>query len=634
MGKAKKQVIPEFYIGKPFQDISFNKSLWSYMKNLWEDPADYKVLMANRMFNLNVALMKEWNIKENDQYSLEGIMSDNAFLLSVDTVVNRYIRKKCFPRILICNDILVYGKEIIDLIQKFYILIKEYLNEKEVEFNEKDLKSDLRKAIIIYVFACDSKDYMIIDKKNYKLFTIKVVSTKILRELSLELSNYLLSSENLNTNYVLSIKLNWYQMKKLFSKNNSDLESAFLYNGCFQKVFYRERIFKIFETINITYFDNKQWTGGFLTSFPIISELSYDSFDLICRVLAINMEKKTKYSQIAKYLRWEKNELIIQRAQLLVFLYSVLSIVDFCRQFLDINGVELYRILVSGDYDKIISNFDKNDVFRYEILQFFRDVSQESTDNKDLWDIFKYIIHQGNNFQERIFDVEKFNFISNSDKEIIGKVYRDAEDIFYEIAIDEEYNNYRCFKKNLSYEENNSRFNIISFNKYLYYMEGGSKKEQIACLFGLMNSGLVSINMEYFCNGDKKRVQTVLKAEDLSLYVLPKRFFVFISALATVEYRQHEKNFCDVIEKFIEFVYNYPKKELKDKYLLDNLYEKKSLLLYLYSVGQTFRDWNIDLRVDRKYFGKRNFLTDTEMLYEDEFVQKRKYLFLAKEFCS
>ena len=122
--------------------------------------------------------------------------------------------------------------------------------------------------------------------------------------------------------------------------------------------------------MRLHYLSEAQEQGGVLTSLPIVEKLSADSFDLLCRLTAKHMEKSVRHSQIAVYLRQEHSELTKPKAQLLSFLYSALSMADFCRQNLHAEGVGLYKILVSGDYDKI--SFNGNNVSMKKELRLSR----------------------------------------------------------------------------------------------------------------------------------------------------------------------------------------------------------------------------------------------------------------------
>ena len=149
MAKGIKLDSPNFFSKRPFLDSNYNEKLWVYMDNLWGDPAEYKIIIARRMLNLNYALMQEWGANGNEQYLTDGIMSNTAFLLSAKAIADRYAYRKQFPRILICDDIMLHGRGIVILLDKFKSIVKARLSEINVEVSDRQLEADLYRSVFI-----------------------------------------------------------------------------------------------------------------------------------------------------------------------------------------------------------------------------------------------------------------------------------------------------------------------------------------------------------------------------------------------------------------------------------------------------------------------------------------------------
>ena len=49
----------DFHLENIFQEKYYNEDLLRFLDNIWQNPAEYKVMMARRMLNLNYALMHE-----------------------------------------------------------------------------------------------------------------------------------------------------------------------------------------------------------------------------------------------------------------------------------------------------------------------------------------------------------------------------------------------------------------------------------------------------------------------------------------------------------------------------------------------------------------------------------------------
>lgn len=647
MGRYMNPRIPDFSSKKPFFEGNYNEQLWKYMTTLWEDPADYKVMMARRMLNLNDALMQEWDAKRNEQYLTDGIMSNTAFLLSARTIADRYAYRKRFPRILICDDIMLHGRGIIKLINNFMRIVSRRLAESSLQVDERQLEEDLYNSIGIYVFARNKEEGLLIDGNKYHLYSSEILPTNHLRELSLQISDYLQNCGTPNTSYVLSVKLTRNLVRKLLIAGTDIYSQPFQYQGRKQSVYFRERSSRILETMRLSFPNDDPGHGGVLTSLTVFGDIPGDAFDFLCISAAQFMEQNVRYSQIAAYLKMEDPELDKPRAQLLSFLYSILSLAEFCRQYLDADGTELYRILVSGDFNKIISNFDKGDVFHYEILSLFRAVCMDDSTALVLWDFLDRAaldLIPGQKKKERpVGGNNRFRYIGGPAIGERHKIYEDAEDIFYEVGMDAEYDAYRYYRTGTPFNVDRAGFDLLSFRKYMYIMQENKNtwKHSVGCMFGLMDSGLVSLNMETTVGKDRNTVRTVLKAGELATYVLPRRFSVFIPALDMVEsnYKKVGKYARDVIGNFVDYLKDYcyesgGHSDPRDEELLRSFRKKKALVLYIYSAGQRFHDWNIDLKNERKYMANRLTAEEDAFTFEEELVRKNHYARLARQFVN
>ena len=646
MDIKNKPNTPEFSYRRPLLDRYSNEKLWVFMNNLWKDPAQYKVLMARRMFNLSHTLMQDWEVSGGEQYLTDGLMSNTAFLLSATEIADRYAYRRKFPRILICDDIMFHGRGIINLLSKFLKIVKDRLTEIGMEVSEGRLEDDLYRSLSIFVFACSEDKGLLIDKKKFRILAHQTLPMKQLLELSLQISNYLQSRGVANTSYVISAKLPWYQLRILYKEQGINPSTAFQYKGGSQHVFFRERSPRVLETIRICYPDGDPEKGGVLTSLPVFGDIPREAFNVLCRSVADYMDQSIRYSQVAEYLRQDIDELIKPKAQLLSFLYSILSLADFCRQKLSADSRDVYRILIDGDFDKISTNFDTGEQFRYEILSLFRNISTPKSASALLWDYLDQAAQDLVFGRKKNLDVQytgEFRFISGPDRIKRKKRYEDAEDIFYEAGADAEYDAYRYIRTETEYDAKRPGFDIIPFHQYMRIMnrKKDSSEHSIGCMFGLMDGGLISMNLEAEREREGQVVRTVLKAGDLATFILPRRFSVFIPALAEVEsrYRSAGRYVSDVISDFIDYLQDHCYKENgytdpRDEQLLKELQKKRPMLLYLYSAGQMFCDWDFDLRNERQYSTDGYARYTDDLTFDEEQARKKYYLLLADEFVN
>ena len=184
-----------------------------------------------------------------------------------------------------------------------------------------------------------------------------------------------------------------------------------------------------------------------------------------------------------------------------------------------------------------------------------------------------------------------------------------AEDIFYDVGMDAEYDANEYVRLQKKFDPSVQGSDAICFSQYLYFMKMNEVREEasVGSLFNLMDSGLLSMNLE--ADRGRSMVRNVLKAGELSTFALPRRFSTFVPALSIVErgYLKRGSNKKIVVGQFIDYLQSHcyrqdGKVDPKDMQLLQKLERSKSSLLYMYNAGQSMQDWDIDLLTEEDRF--------------------------------
>lgn len=206
------------------------EKLLHFAETLWEDPAEYKVFASDRMLCLNQAIMQQQRPEDRDIRT--GLMSGAAFLLSAFSIADRYAYRKKFPRILICDDVMVRGRRICNLIETFRRIIKDRLSATGVAVREKQVDEDLYRALGVYVFARSADKELLIDSSRYRILHAQILPATDLTGLIVRITSYLRDTGAVNTPYLLSVRLPWYQPAP------ADMSAGgFSYGGIRQYVF-------------------------------------------------------------------------------------------------------------------------------------------------------------------------------------------------------------------------------------------------------------------------------------------------------------------------------------------------------------------------------------------------------------
>ncbi len=593
-------------------------NLTQFFQNVWMSNASYKVFMARRAFNLNYAFMDIMKVTYRSEYKIDNIMSNTALLLCAEEIADYYVITKCFPDILIVDDLLLHGRGISKLINNLEALIIQFIMVGHPrEKLEDSLHSKLRAALNIYVFARNTNGVLL--DKQFALKAFKQLPASELKTLSQQISRALQQCVVANTSYVLSAELPLAFYKKEYAnRRGSDGKSLFQYRGNVLRYYYRNTDNKIFETIR-AYYDVETSLKRTATSLVIFGNISYfndgtaNGFNSLCRYIADEINKIIPYSRIASILRYNQKLLARARAQMLSYLLSICSYADFYRELISDEPHAIYKALLQSDYKKIITNFDKSQKLQSEIARLFYSFSHDSSLEDSIFEALSaYIgrvnqtsnvaVQAGSHSRGRWEIAEHSEqYDSKEGPNSKGDPHEVAEDIFYEIGINSECDANEYARSHRRFDPSVPGRDYIHFQKYLDLM----KKDEIgymtsvACALNLMDSGLLAMNLEV---DSENRIQCILKAGELSTFVLPRRFFVFIPALSIVERGYLRKGFSAEtgISKFIDYLQNHCYQEeqgdnQENIELLRKLWRSKAAILYMYNAGQKFQDWDVNL---------------------------------------
>lgn len=596
------------------------EKLCIFFKKIWSSKASYKVIMARRGFNLNYLFIKELKARYNENYNVDDIISNTALLFQAKEIADYYRIMKEFPEILIVDDILIHGRGIAKLIFDFEKLVIDYLEDTNFIIDYETVHKDLLSAINIYVFAQSEKGILL--DNSYAVMSDKILSDKNLIILSQQISRALQQFDIANTSYVLSAELPWsFCREELERDNYFNRNTFFQYRGNTLKYYYKEEG-NILETIRFYYSYKTRSYKRIATSLTIFDIPSKnDEFDDLCGWVAQQILNIIPGSRLASLFLLPKKGLARPKAQLLSFLLSILSYIEFFREKISNDSEYIYLGLIRSDYLKIASNFDKLKMIRFEILRLFEYFSEsEEVKNSFFMEVQKYTEKNNENlnteWNENLFQVGK-SCESEYSNEHVSDIHEIAENIFYEIGLDAEYEAYQCQKGNIYLDIKNRSscecLDTIRLDQYYSYMRLYEilDSESIGVLLNLMDSGLLAMNMEF--DSFNQNIQCVLKAGELSTFVIPRRLMVFIPALSLVESAVFDSsiNVKDIIEEFIEYLYRRiynqffsDDGEVNQDHIedMDLLESATAQLLDIYDVGKNIQDWDISLLTEEEYF--------------------------------
>ena len=626
-----------------FPDKDLNEKLLQYMQGIWDSTAEYKVMLTDRMLNLNYVFIDKYEAYKNEEYSTENILAGQALLQYAGDMAAIYARRGRIPSIMICTDVLFHGRDIIKLLNDLKKLITQYLQAWSLKTNSYSLEQSLRDAVTIYAFARSKDSGLLINTEQHRIYSANFVSMDRMRNMSLHISEYLLQCGKSNSSHLLSVHLPGYRVKEILASDRC--KNAFRYREEAQFLYIRKRSPNIIENIRLSCLDSGSDHDGFLTGTVIFGNMQKDRFEQLCEKVAKLMEKhaqeyRIQISQIAEDLRSHTQELISYRARLITFLYSVFSMADFCRQYLKIDELDLYNILYSDRISRIISVFHMNRysaneaIFQNELHILFKKICLNEIALSSFWNALDSAV------QDPVPGTQTDQFVHSRDFGIIwGPIMIDkanelAEDIFCEISMDSEYGAFKYIRTGLPFDVNKDRFDSLSLTRYLNIMMRCEHtwKVSLGCAFGLIDHGMCSMDIKLNTEAEKPVLQTVLKTEEPALCILPERYSIFIPAIAFIEthYQKVGKYVRDVVGAFIDHLQGHcyadeDNSGSGDKRMMQMLQKQKLLLLYIYSCGHLFQEWDIGLNWKLFTPEEEQIRKDYYVKVAEQFIETAKY---------
>lgn len=568
--------------------------LCRFFENVRKQKHDYIAVMTRRCFNLNDAFLQIQKSLKNNTSADKRFMSDNALLLRAIEIADFYRENGHFPSILLVDDILLHGRGISKLLYSLEEIIVERLKEKNGESKDRfQIHFDLIGAVDMLVYAMNKQPLLVDDSYRWRIRCADTRYGNDLRELSQRISVFLKKAGIPNTSYVLSFKSP--ERDELRYKDLNEWRYVrWQYRGSTQDTFIKDTPDNFIPTIRISMDKTGPSTQAtWTTSLVVFDEMSIDDLSDCCNDATDILKQISGIVKMHTILNENNIFLRKQRTQFLSTLLSMACFCDFCNEYgLNFKDRDL---LECSDIEKIASNFIDKD----ELIEEFKMLWKDWSVLNNLKDKLYYSL------ANRVSPFSTFTIGKKADGVSQKSLNEASENIIYEKGIQSE--RAACeIGRNLKRFYPAKRGNeVICVNDYLVTLSEEmnrdiasrnlfSKSDQIACMLMFMDRGLMAMNLE--SNENTSNVQCILKPDELSAYLIPERFRLFMPALALVEQncRRIDMEPKNAVNSFVAMLseYDCPANERK---LLKQL--KGCICDFvnaIYNCGQSLDSWNIN----------------------------------------
>lgn len=615
-----------------------------FFQNVWNmKDYDYKVAMARRAFNLNYAFRIIDNLVSDTQVS-DTWISNTALLLYHADIADYFLEHGYFPSILLLDDICLHGRSIAGVLDDLEQLIISYLDEKQTLTEEQKLSIhwDLVSVVDIFVYA-RNRQYLLLEKAyRDKVHAEYSLPADELRRLSLQISLFLQQSTIANTSYIISSEAPIFQLPDQGT-------NVWTYRGDSVRVYLRETGREIVSTLrmHLNYENDageEKKTRMPVSSLVIFGDMKQENFSRLCEDVAEGLAEINGISRISEILKYRHPLLQKPRAQMFCCILSLINFASYYYSLDRINeepGQDYGKLFFdTGDLLKIISNFGRVSELKYEfsvlIQEAFSDYRVVLSDS-----IYDKIRDFSSSLECSYSDVS----VSLEQRQEINEI---AEEIFYNVGMAAEEEAYEIRLRNSIYQPSKSKGGVIPFREFLKTMREQNSingdRFTISSVLSLMDSGLASMNMAL--ENNTQTIGYTLKAGELATYVMPRRFYLFLPALAKVE-KYHwklELSPGKAVKQFIQTI-NNDAEDAQERQTLQKLKEMgDDFVDLLYRCGQSLQGWDIELltakeRIDfasestasepfsiQKYLQSVIYETDRQAQYiaqADEFIRQK-----------
>ena len=569
----------------------------------------YVCVMERRCFNLVARFSPEL---------LDRVVTSNGLLCMGKEIARYYEENYDFPRMLVCDDIVIHGR---NLARFFYGLEEEIvgiLEAKGYEFafeQRRALHRRLMDAVDICAYVRSKHplllEYGYIQKIEYD----HACSDMEIRDISLQITDFLNRSGATSTSFVISFPKTVLTRQVETDVGDWKRGERNLY-GCVNEneSAPNRRMISYIRTVcegrpqswisTVRYYpgeEKNQW----ITSAPIFEDCSLERLQSICRQIDSHLEEEQargkQYQKLRSILREEKTPQLQEvRWQLVSFFASVADFFDFYEAYegQPIQDEAAQRALVDGsNWKKISANF--------------RGIEERGrNDQRTDEELYRFCCDRVlQRAVQGILNVEMKPFVLQPGVHILDgskhSIDAAASQVASEEGMRQEADAYALEERPYSFQPERHNGGIISFSSFFKKMSelveaSISVVEGTTTILKLMDDGVVGLRLHQ--DSETKELQTVLKVGELATFYWPLQLSVYVPALALVErscWRQNMEQ-KEAVLRFLKEQAFEPGDKLP-KHLEEKKFEvadvQRCLLAWtekLYHAGQSYRGWDFD----------------------------------------
>lgn len=508
-------------------------------------------------------------------------LTDASMFLCCDKFAEYYLTNGRFPKILLCDDLFIHGRNVNHILEG----VEDRLTALLPELDEDFLKMELSKAISVHVLVRTDAGSYLINRYNANFAYTRYEKAERWHKFSSDLSALISKGDIANAAYVYSQHLEKDIVEEKILSSHDFVETYYQGRKEYIKVYLSQNVIKCVPSIRLL---SNEETGGYrAVPFIFLANLDADTTERLYFVVKKKIvEKYNDYQKYISYIDFlfdmdgkrSFNEFLTFALSntLLKELYEDYNICeDFNDDKVSYEIDKLARNYCHGDMDEvksIIRSFVKNPIFDSVI---------------ELTECFEEIV------PDRYVFIDKYHFSSNVGKEDIKL---SLENKFYRSGWKEEREAYQFFENPYYSEKNRFERKTEECAKVIKDMIDNLRlgyddiQKFFAYFMQMMDAGVLAISSNAGKNCDVHGLSQFVKTGEQALLIMILRYYKYIPMLAEVDdfctlYRVDKEDVLDqIIKKNPESFKKSDKRKITSS-------ELTALLNVLSNIGQRPKDW-------------------------------------------
>lgn len=570
-----------FILGKDIFDELKEWYLYT-LRGDWE----YVFYVVRRSYILALIFEEITGEKMEKQPFTSYFYTDSAIPLLVTEFAARYREEECFPHILLCDDLMIHGRNIDFLIGD---LEKRLLQELS-EYDSLEISMALMAAVQIHVYTCSSNKLLLRERYLLRVHFTRSEQPAFYYRLSGNISSLILDSGFANATYVVSEPVS--EENFIESNIKSDfIETSYQNTIQYTKVVYILSLSSAKAILTLRLVKNKKGKGYRAVPFVFLPNLDMQETQVLHQYICDFMRQSEHFTDRDKeFLGFLlEQEGLRSYSELVTMILSHTVLWNFNEKYhIKMSSKDMEREVhkVSLNYPEI-NGYDVGDFLRRLVWNpFLRDL--EAID---------YIIIHSLSAERHLFHVSE-SLLSYSDHEILNKL----EVYFYTQGFNEEKNACTLLKNPSSISQKQIVRMVRGCGFVLRdlaeHKDTESVNKLIAYFLQMLDAGVVALSS---LGGSQMKVlgfSQFAKAGEQSMLLCPLKFMEYMPFLANVHQGCEQRG-----RDFERELYLYQKSGMSD--LKDSVFEKLlSFCQFLAEIEQTPEDWNGNFALKLELEGK------------------------------